>query len=86
MDLSDSALYNIDIHENLKAFVKNEVRFDGRRLMSHRGFQSKQGVLSSPNVCGSSRVQLGGTSVICGINVMVGNPSISAPDKGDIGI
>lgn len=87
MDSSDNLLHHIDAAQQLRVFLGNKVRLDGRMLTERRVVQLKQTFLDAPSsgVFGSSQVKLGGTSVVCAINLMVGVPSVHTPSSGDLG-
>ncbi len=68
-----------------RAFLKNNVRLDGRNFDESRTVRISSNTIESDGVIGSSQVQLGETVVLCGINVMIGNPSVVAPESGDCG-
>ena len=63
----------------------NKVRLDGRNFGEYRVASAVRSCFDSPGVIGSSRVQFGGTAVVCGINIMVGVPSTKEPSLGDVG-
>jgi len=76
----------IDVTEQLRAFVKNRIRLDGREFNTSRNVSVATSYVQGPNVYGSSFVKIGDTVVVCGINLLVGVPSIEEPSHGDIGI
>lgn len=80
-----STLQNINAAEQLKVFVQNRIRLDGREFTSHRNVSVTKSYIKAKNVYGSSFVKIGETVVVCGINLLVGVPSIDAPSHGDIG-
>eukprot|EP01038_Epipyxis_sp_PR26KG_P004442 gene4442-6282_t len=69
-----------------KTFLSNSIRMDGRGLKDHRIITVRPGFInqSSDIIYGSSQVQIGGTVVMCGINLMAGTPSVFKPSSGDI--
>lgn len=82
----DEVIYEIDKLQQLKIFVQNGIRLDGREFNRSRPLVCKlSAVASTPNVVGSSRVQCGETVVVCGIVLMVGTPSAKYPSSGDSG-
>lgn len=82
----DEVIYEIDKLQQLKIFVQNGIRLDGREFNRSRPLVCNlSAVASTPNVVGSSRVQCGETVVVCGIVLMVGTPSAKYPNSGDSG-
>jgi exosome complex RNA-binding protein Rrp42 (RNase PH superfamily) len=75
----------LDETEQLRTFVKNGVRLDGRSLSDNRNRSCKVSTVRAEGVVGSSQVQLGGTIVSCGISLKVGTPTAEAPEAGEIG-
>jgi exosome complex RNA-binding protein Rrp42 (RNase PH superfamily) len=71
--------------EQIRTFAKNSVRIDGRSFADHRKVSCKTSIVRAEEVIGSAQVQIGGTVVICGINLKVGTPTADAPDTGEIG-
>jgi hypothetical protein len=71
--------------DHVRSFLKNGVRLDGRSLEQSRPISINYGVLQGNYVISSSHVQLGSTSVMCAISVMVGCPSVYKPTSGDTG-
>jgi hypothetical protein len=60
--------------EHIHAFLKNDVRWDGRSLLERRPLSVKRHVLSiinNPYIIGSAQLQLGGSIVLVGIRVLV---------------
>ncbi len=78
-------LQSIDVVQQLKTFVQNRIRLDGREFNKERNVSVSTSFVKGPNVYGSSFVQIGDTVVVCGINLSVGVPSVEAPELGDIG-
>lgn len=74
-----------DDAEYYRSFIKNSIRPDGRKFTQYRRLAVKTGAISAPNVYGSAQVQIDKTIVLCGINIMVGSPSMADPEKGDLG-
>ena len=87
MESPDDLIYSIDAVQQLRVFLQNKVRLDGRTLEERRQIYVKQSYLDSPStgIFGSSHVKIGGTVVICALNVMVGVPSVHTPSAGDVG-
>ncbi len=71
--------------EYFRSFCNNNVRPDGRQFSDYRQFSARTNTVKATNVYGSSQVQIGKTIVTCGINLMIGSPSMTEPGKGDIG-
>lgn len=85
--LSAIPLYEkFDDSDYYKSFYKNNIRPDGRKFNEYRRLSVRSGVITANNVYGSAQVQLDKTIVMCGINIMVGSPSMADPDKGDLGM
>ena len=79
-------IYNqFDDVEYYRSFIKNSIRPDGRKFSEYRRLAVRQGFVTAPNVYGSAQVQINNTIVVCGINIMVGSPSMADPNKGDLG-
>ena len=78
-------LHQFNKLDHCRAFLKNSVRLDGRNFEDNRIVRISMDTIKNEGVIGSSHVQLGETVVFCGINVLIGNPSITAPDSGDCG-
>ena len=85
MDEVDPIICAIDANKQLRVFIKNKIRLDGRSFDDYRHFQCKANTITSPGVIGSSHVQMGSTVVFCGINLMIGVPSVQHASSGDIG-
>ena len=71
--------------DQLRAYLQNQVRLDGRGLVDHRKTLIRKSQFEFGDVVGSSRVQVGGTIIICGINLLVGTPCLAHPSSGDVG-
>jgi exosome complex RNA-binding protein Rrp42 (RNase PH superfamily) len=69
-----------------RSFCKNSIRPDGRKFSDYRQFSVRTKSVKATNVYGSSQVQIGKTIVTCGVNLMIGIPSMNEPSKGDIGV
>lgn len=68
--------------EDYREQLKNDVRPDGRELGSFREVTVNVGSIGT--ACGSALVQLGDTSVVCGIKAELTEPPASNPGKGII--
>ena len=69
----------------LRSFAKFGLRPDGRRFSDGRQISTTSGMFNSSNCYGSSVVNIGATSFMCGITVLTGSPSPKLPEHGDIG-
>ena len=67
--------------EFLRTHLKQGVRADGRDLLKIRNLNIKMG---KEGGIGSAEVRLGKTMVRCDISVMIGTPSVTAPEEGDV--
>ncbi|GAB5036358.1 exosome complex component rrp43-like [Nannochloropsis oceanica] len=74
----DSATY-------LANLVKAGVRQDGRSLTGLRPLSLLQGILQG-TTAGSALVKIGGTKVVAGVTLLVGQPAEDTPSKGEIGV
>ncbi len=83
--ISDAIQREIDPAAYLLSFLKNGVRPSGRLITDYRNINVRQGSVNAANVYGSAQVQIGETIVTCGVNLMVGSPSLDKPQQGDIG-
>ncbi len=66
----------------IKQYLKEDKRFDGRKLDEFRGLAIEKDV--SKKAEGSVRVKLGKTEVIVGVKADVGEPYPDSPDKGNM--
>jgi exosome complex RNA-binding protein Rrp42 (RNase PH superfamily) len=82
---SDFAAQQLDPIGHYRSFIKNGVRIDGRDFSSLRRIFVGTGNFTTSSTCGSSKVEIGETKVVCSISVLVGTPSQQYPDSGDIG-
>lgn len=87
MQSPDDLICSIDAVQQLRVFIQNKVRLDGRTLSESRSVLVKQSYLNTPStgIFGSSHVNIGGTVVVCALNVMVGVPAVYTPSAGDVG-
>ncbi len=83
--LSFAVQQEIDPKSHFLSYLKNGIRPNGRVTTDYRHISIRTGSSSAPNVYGSSQVQMGETIVTCGVNLMVGSPSLEEPQLGDIG-
>lgn len=101
MDEAAFALRILDPKAHLRAFIESSVRRDGRSFDQHRRVNLTPGPFNSFRrageaesssgsscgaCCGSSIVEVGETRVACAVSLMVGTPSPSLPDCGDLEI
>lgn len=84
-EFCDNLLAKLNPLTELRVHVKNEIRLDGRAPRDHRKVIVQKSYITSPGTYGSALVKIGKTSAVCGINLMVGTPSMQAPTSGDIG-
>lgn len=63
-------------------YMKEGKRFDSRGLLEYRGIKIELGV--SKNAEGSARVKIGGTDVIAGVKLELGEPYTDHPDAGTL--
>jgi exosome complex component RRP43 len=89
--MDTNVLSKVEAEASFRAYIQKNVRPDGRDLQAHRGVSLKKEMYSNePNPeagthnYGSSQVHIGNTIVATGVNLMVGQTSDAAPDKGDI--
>jgi len=68
----------------LANLVKAGVRQDGRSLMGLRPLTLLQGILQR-TTAGSALVKIGGTKVVAGVTLQVGQPAEDTPSTGEIG-
>jgi exosome complex RNA-binding protein Rrp42 (RNase PH superfamily) len=68
----------------LANLVKAGVRQDGRSLTGLRPLTLLQGILQR-TTAGSALVKIGGTKVVAGVTLQVGQPAEDTPSKGEIG-
>lgn len=66
--------------ERIKNYLKAGKRFDNRDLLDYRDIEIETGI--SKNAEGSARVKLGGTEVIAGVKMGVGEPYPDSEDQG----
>ncbi len=66
----------------VKDFLKEGIRFDGRKFDEFRKVEIETGV--SENAEGSARVKLGNSDVISGVKLEIDRPFPDTPDKGII--
>lgn len=71
--------------EYLRKFVTSGCRPDGRALNRGREVEVRTGAISSTTALGSSQVNLGLTSVVCGIKAQVAQPHVDRPLEGFLG-
>eukprot|EP00546_Thalassionema_frauenfeldii_P006927 CAMPEP_0178921394 /NCGR_PEP_ID=MMETSP0786-20121207/15539_1 /TAXON_ID=186022 /ORGANISM="Thalassionema frauenfeldii, Strain CCMP 1798" /LENGTH=266 /DNA_ID=CAMNT_0020595573 /DNA_START=19 /DNA_END=816 /DNA_ORIENTATION=- len=76
-----STLKDLDPPSFLKKFWSKSTRSDGRLFSMCRRTRMTRGILKL-RTAGSSLIQLGNTQIVCGISLLVGQPSI--PDNGDL--
>jgi exosome complex RNA-binding protein Rrp42 (RNase PH superfamily) len=67
----------------LTNLVKAGVRQDGRSLTGLRPLSLLQGILQG-TTAGSALVKIGGTKVVAGVTLLVGQPAEDTPSKGEI--
>jgi len=65
----------------VRALTKG-VRYDGRKLLEYRPITVEYGVSASAE--GSARVRIGGTEVLAGVKLDVGEPYPDTPDQGNL--
>jgi exosome complex RNA-binding protein Rrp42 (RNase PH superfamily) len=75
----------IDPHNHLTKLVQAGVRYDGRGLTGLRPLTLLQGILQK-TTAGSALVKIGGTKVVAGITLEVGQPGEDSLSKGEIGV
>lgn len=86
MQFVDPVICSLDEKHQLRVFTKNNIRLDGRTFLDRRAVTCQQSFLSiNHGLIGSSRVQMDSTVVICGVNIMVGVPTVTDPNSGDVG-
>jgi exosome complex component RRP42 len=68
--------------ERIKSYLKDEKRFDGRKLDQFRDLVIEKDV--SKKAEGSVRVKLGNTEVIVGVKAAIGTPYPDSPNKGNL--
>ena len=82
---SDTLSYaQFDPATYLANLVKAGVRQDGRNLTGLRPLTLQQGILQR-TTAGSALVKIGGTKVVAGVTLQVGQPAEDTPSKGEIG-
>ena len=64
--------------------IKEGKRADGRAMDQYRNVEVMKNI--SKNAEGSARVKLGGTEVIAGVKMIMGEPYPDSPDKGTIAV
>lgn len=69
---------------HLANLLKTGVRQDGRSLTGLRPLTLLQGILQR-TTAGSALVKIGGTKVVAGVTLQVGQPAEDTPSKGEIG-
>lgn len=87
--IDESAIFEVlDPRAHLRTFLSQGVRADGRELLKTRNIELRVGFQdqTSAGVLGSAEIRLGRTMVRCGISVMIGTPSVAAPEEGDLDI
>jgi len=67
----------------IKALLQKGLREDGRKLDEYRNVEIEYGV-SAKSAEGSARVKIGGTEVVAGVKMEVGEPFPDKPDQGTI--
>lgn len=92
--VAEPLLLKLDLELLCTSHIKNKVRLDGRDLLTYRPIKVVPSYLkrnstskycsSNSYIYGSSYVSIGNTIVICGINLMIGTPSLLKPSSGDI--
>ena len=87
--IDETAIFEVlDPRAHLRTFLKQGVRADGRELLKSRNLEvnmDKKGQ-KVPGTFGTAEVRLGKTLVRCDISVMIGTPSVAAPDEGDLDV
>jgi exosome complex component RRP45 len=83
LDVKSLPLHIFRPVDHVRSFLKNSVRVDGRGLDQSRPIKVAGDVLQGQYVVASSQVQLGGSSVMCAISIMIGMPSVFKPNQGD---
>ncbi|MFH2021511.1 MAG: exosome complex protein Rrp42 [archaeon] len=63
-------------------YLKNEIRFDGRKKDEYRKIEVETGVVKTAE--GSARVKIGDTEVMVGIKFEVGKPYPDIPEEGTL--
>lgn len=69
----------MDRTDMIKSLSEN-IRFDGRKLLETRKIEVELGI--SKNAEGSARVKFGGTEVLAGVKLALGEPYPDTPDEG----
>ncbi|CAM9365293.1 unnamed protein product, partial [Phaeothamnion confervicola] len=67
-------------------FIWNRIRPDGRTFHATRAVSVDLGVLSPRHAAASALARVGGTKVIAGITLLVGQPPDYAPSAGEIDV
>ncbi|HII30103.1 RNA-binding protein [Candidatus Woesearchaeota archaeon CG08_land_8_20_14_0_20_47_9] len=73
---------NKDSKEHMLKSLRENLRFDGRRLSDFREISLELGVSDSAE--GSARVRIGDTEVIAGVKLGVESPYPDTPDQGNL--
>jgi exosome complex RNA-binding protein Rrp42 (RNase PH superfamily) len=87
-DIGELVLKELDSISYLRAFIRRQIRPDGRNLVESRnkvistGCYTSSESLSQP--CGSSLVRYGDTLMAAGVIFQIGTPSQQSPSAGDI--
>lgn len=69
--------------EHLLRFLKENIRYDGRKLDEFRNIEIKYGIVST-TAEGSAYVKVGETEVIAGVKLSVDQPYPDTPDEGNL--
>ena len=78
---SDLGLRAIDPEGYLLQHLRRGVRLDGRKCEETRPLLVQRGILGAQP---SAMVRLGDTVVFAAVRLLVGTPSITQPDRGDV--
>jgi exosome complex component RRP42 len=68
------------LSSHIEKLAANGKRIDGRKLEEQRSITIEKGIIGVAE--GSARVKLGGTDVVVGIKLELGEPYPDSPDKG----
>lgn len=75
---------NAELREHLLKFLKQGLRFDGRKPDEYRKIELKCGV--TRNAEGSAKIMIGETELICGVKLGVEKPYPDSPEKGNLSV
>ncbi|MEM3374097.1 MAG: exosome complex protein Rrp42 [Candidatus Woesearchaeota archaeon] len=69
-------------NDHILNYLKNNIRFDGRKNLEYRKIEVETGLIETAE--GSAKVKIGDTEVIAGVKFEVGKPYPDLPDEGTI--